>query len=155
MMKYLFSNPKAALLFVIGTVLSTMLLIGSEDQEGLLSQAVGDVAEQREGFKRDIAELDQLGANGDRGPRVRVSDEPENQNWDEFNSDPIEASPMSDDSLIDPASGFEPSPDMPSPMEPSPDSDGPARRVGPSDDLAGGEIVRVLAPEEGMIIVEN
>ena len=143
MMKYLFSNPKAALLFVVGILVSTMLLVGSEEDEGLLVKAVDDVAEQRKGLNPAAPPV----ANG---PRVEVDAPLERQNWDTFNSDPIAPSPVSDDGLVDRANGVDLSPSLPSPLDPNSDGESgrPVLTEVPQGD-GPGDVIGILGPESG------
>ena len=123
MMKYLLSNPKAALGFVAVTCVSTVMLIGSEDDEGLLAQAVEEAQGQGAAFDREAASLgrrDDTGLFGGSGPGVQT--EPA-EPWGEFATDgPVAPLPEYDDSLIDQATGYDPTPSGPTPFDPSPES---------------------------------
>lgn len=92
MSKGLFQSPKKALLFVGATMLSVVVLIGPEGEEGALVQAAD--------------RLDQASSPGFE-PQPVTSRPTQSQTPPQFEEDP---GWLSDDDLIDDTSGFDPTP---------------------------------------------
>lgn len=89
----MFKNSKAALLFVGMTLLSVIILVGWEDNEGALLKAASDIEKQRSMMN---AELD--GPNAETGVAGFAPRDPRLQTF------------TPDEELIDQASGYDPTP---------------------------------------------
>lgn len=97
MSKSLFQSPKKALLFAALTVVSVVMLVGTEEEEGALIEAAATLKDGSRG-----AAGDQPDRFGQPAPARRTSrGEP-----DDF----AESGFTSDDELIDDTSGFDPTP---------------------------------------------
>lgn len=104
MAKGLFESPKKALLFVGMTVLSVVMLVGTEDEQGALVKAASTI---------DSPEVDYSDGVERFGPP------PSQQAQAETDIDM--SSFGSDEDLIDTAEGFDPTPDEIEPYEPETD----------------------------------
>jgi hypothetical protein len=93
MYKFLFKNRLAAVAFVLITMVSVKVLIGSEGEESVLSRTQDDLMTQRDGMQAAI-------------DNISMAQEPEPQ----FDEGPIEEI-MPDEELIDDTAGFDPTPE--------------------------------------------
>ena len=100
MSKGLFQSPKKALLFVGATMLSVVVLIGPEGEEGALVQAAD--------------RLDQVNSS-EFAPQPVTPRPIQSQSAPQFQEDELDW--LSDDDLIDDTAGFDPTPIETDPAE--------------------------------------
>lgn len=111
----LFQNPKRALIFVAGTLVSVAVLVGPEGDEGALLTAADEI--RREGQRTQyVPEIDSNRPDPIENRRERQT---------EYAFTP-------DEELIDDAQGFDPTPDWGEPVDTTPairDPDGDGEAV--------------------------
>lgn len=90
MYKFLFKNRLAAVAFVLITLVSVKVLIGSEGEESLLSRTQDDLMTQRAGMQDAIDNIS-----------TAQEPQPEFETFEEL---------MPDEELIDDTAGFDPTP---------------------------------------------
>lgn len=105
MYRHLFRNRWIALAFVIMMVTSAVSMVGTEEGGGMIDQATAELQGQKQDFEQQAAELSRPTSSH------MVID------VDEIEED------VSEDDLVDPATGIDPTPQFEGGFEPVPDLD--------------------------------
>ena len=108
MYRHLFRNRWIALAFVLMMVASAASLVGTEDRDGVIDQTTAELMGQKQQFEAEAEEL----AKPTRSHQIVTLEEPVPEDED-----------SSDDDLIDPGIGIDPTPPDVTGFEPEPDLD--------------------------------